>query len=59
VKNGEEPLLPGLNYTPDQLFFINFAQLWCLKIRDQELENRIATGVHSPGEFRYKKITLI
>ena len=50
--HGPEPLLPGLNYNQDQLFFINFAQLWCIKQTDQELENKITNGVHSPGEFR-------
>lgn len=53
-KNGPEPLLPGLPYTQEQLFFINYAQVWCLKIRDQALRKRIETGVHSPGEFRIK-----
>ena len=50
--NGAEPKLPGLKYTPEQLFFINYAQVWCLKATDQSMENRILTGVHSPGPFR-------
>ncbi|CAF0971893.1 unnamed protein product [Brachionus calyciflorus] len=53
-KNGPEKILPGLPYTQEQLFFINYAQVWCLKIRDQELRRRIETGVHSPGEFRVR-----
>jgi neprilysin len=28
-KNGEEPQLPGLKYSPDQLFWIAAAQTWC------------------------------
>jgi neprilysin len=28
-KNGEEPRLPGLDYSPDQLFWIAAAQNWC------------------------------
>ena len=52
AKNGPEPKLPGLKYTPEQLFFINYAQVWCLKATDQNMKNRIETGVHSPGPFR-------
>ncbi|XP_052212856.1 neprilysin-like isoform X2 [Dreissena polymorpha] len=48
----EEPLLPGLNYTHNQLFFINFAQIWCNNMRPQAAISAINTGVHSPGEFR-------
>lgn len=50
--NGKESLLPGLPYNQNQLFFINYAQVWCSKITDQALEQRILNGVHSPGEFR-------
>ena len=52
--NGKEKLLPGLKYNADQLFFINYAQIWCLKVTDQSLEFRIKNGVHSPGEFRIR-----
>ncbi|XP_064611411.1 neprilysin-like isoform X2 [Liolophura sinensis] len=49
----EEPRLPGLeNFSHEQLFFLNFAQVWCGTIRPQEALNRIRTGVHSPGRFR-------
>ena len=27
LRNGEEPRLPGLNYTPDQIFYIRFGQV--------------------------------
>lgn len=55
--NGEEPLLPGLNFTQNQLFFINYGQVWCGKLRDQSLLNRVLTDVHSPGEFRICGVT--
>ena len=52
-KNGPEPLLPGLEkYTQEQMFFINYGQIWCTKWRAETLKQRILTGVHSPGEFR-------
>ena len=37
AKHGIEPLLPGLNYTQDQLFFINFGQVWCGKHKESVL----------------------
>jgi predicted metalloendopeptidase len=48
-----EPLLPGLEkYSQEQMFFINFGQLWCGKTRDQALIQEILNDSHSPGEFR-------
>lgn len=48
-----EPRLPGLsNFNHDQLFFLNFAQVWCGTMRPQAILNRVRTGVHSPGRFR-------
>jgi len=52
--HGEEPRLPGHNYTPKQMFWISFGQVWCSKYKDGTLKSRILTGVHSPGEFRIK-----
>ena len=52
-KNGEELLLPGLNYSQNQLFFINNAQIWCSKYRDQYLRYQIVSANHSPGQFRF------
>lgn len=52
-KNDPEPLLPGLEqYNQEQLFFINFGQLWCGKERDEALINALVDDSHSPGEFR-------
>ena len=47
-----EPLLPGLNFNQNQLFFINFAQLWCSKYSDEKLEVYINADLHSPDELR-------
>ncbi|CAF0837890.1 unnamed protein product [Adineta steineri] len=45
--------LPGLkNYSTEQLFFMNYGQIWCSKMTDANALNRIQTGVHSPGMFR-------
>jgi predicted metalloendopeptidase len=39
-------------YTPDQRFFLGWAQVWMRKYRDEELLRRIETDPHSPSEFR-------
>merc|ERR1719357_873857 len=53
--HGEEEALPGFSqYTPKQMFWISFGQVWCSKYKDGTLKSRILTGVHSPGEFRIK-----
>lgn len=46
----EAPVIDG--FTGDQRFFIAYAQAWATKMRDAELRQRIATGVHAPGNFR-------
>jgi len=50
--NGPEPQLPGLNYTPQQMFWISAAQTWCSVYRPESMKMRITTGVHSPAQFR-------
>ncbi|KAF5284505.1 hypothetical protein FQR65_LT13521 [Abscondita terminalis] len=44
--------LPGLNISNKQLFFLNFAQVWCGSARPEATRNKIKTAVHSPGRFR-------
>ncbi|XP_054839274.1 neprilysin isoform X2 [Eublepharis macularius] len=51
-KNGEEKLLPGLDFNHRQLFFLNFAQVWCGTFRPEYAVNAIKTDSHSPGNFR-------
>ncbi|XP_057331077.1 neprilysin-2-like isoform X3 [Microplitis mediator] len=47
-----EPTLPGLSFTPRQMFWISAANTWCSVYRPEALKLRITTGFHSPGEFR-------
>ncbi|NXV77964.1 NEP protein, partial [Atlantisia rogersi] len=51
-KHGKERLLPGLDMNHKQLFFLNFAQVWCGTYRPEYAVNSIKTDVHSPGKFR-------
>ncbi|KAI0363474.1 Metalloprotease [Pilatotrama ljubarskyi] len=52
VKNGTEFLLPGLNYTRDQLFFISFARAWAQNIKPESAVARVRTDPHSPNRYR-------
>merc|ERR1712106_485464 len=51
-RHGEEPRLPGLNYTQRQLFWISGANVWCSKHRPKALKLSVITGAHSPDKFR-------
>jgi putative endopeptidase len=39
-------------FTPEQRFFISFAQIWRSNIREAETRRRITIDPHSPGQFR-------
>jgi putative endopeptidase len=39
-------------FTPEQRFFISFAQIWRTNIRDAEAQRLITVDPHSPGQFR-------
>jgi putative endopeptidase len=38
--------------TPDQRFFMSFAQIWRIKNRDETMKVRLTTDPHSPEQFR-------
>jgi putative endopeptidase len=38
--------------TPDQRFFLSFAQVWRIKTRDESMRVRLKTDPHSPEMFR-------
>ncbi|VDO96879.1 unnamed protein product [Heligmosomoides polygyrus] len=48
------PRLPGVNLTHDQLFFLNYAQIWCGTMNDKEAVRKLRTSEHSPGPIRVK-----
>ncbi|XP_075929055.1 neprilysin-like isoform X2 [Petromyzon marinus] len=50
-EHGEEARLPGLALNHKQLFFLNFAQVWCGLHRPEFASSMIKADVHSPGLF--------
>ncbi|KAI0720938.1 metalloprotease [Cerioporus squamosus] len=48
----KEFLLPGLNYTREQMFFISFARSWAQNIKPAAAVARVRTDPHSPNRFR-------
>uniref|UniRef100_A0A1B0AC31 Neprilysin, neutral endopeptidase 1 n=1 Tax=Glossina pallidipes TaxID=7398 RepID=A0A1B0AC31_GLOPL len=53
-QNGPEPLLPGLNLKHEQIFFVNFAQMWCESERPESLMLGMAIANHPPGDLRVR-----
>jgi putative endopeptidase len=47
---GKKEVVDGL--TPEQRFFVGFAQVWCENVRPEEARSRAMTDPHSPGRFR-------
>jgi endothelin-converting enzyme/putative endopeptidase len=48
--NGKGAAIAG--YTPEQRFFVGFAQVWCQNLTPQEARQRALTDPHSPGHLR-------
>jgi predicted metalloendopeptidase len=49
-KNAKRDKVDG--FTPEQRFFLGFAQVWCENMRPEEARTRAMTDPHSPGRFR-------
>uniref|UniRef100_A0A8D8TP03 Endothelin-converting enzyme 1 n=1 Tax=Cacopsylla melanoneura TaxID=428564 RepID=A0A8D8TP03_9HEMI len=52
MNDASKETLPGLNATGLELFFLNFAQIWCGNTRPETSRNKLKTAVHAPGKFR-------
>ncbi|XP_067322209.1 endothelin-converting enzyme-like 1 [Anolis sagrei] len=50
--HGPENPLHWLKYTHEQLFFIAFAQNWCIKRRSQSIYLQVLTDKHAPEHYR-------
>ncbi|MFT7812528.1 phosphate-regulating neutral endopeptidase isoform X1 [Arapaima gigas] len=48
----EEPLLPGLGLTNNQLFFLSYAHVRCNSYRPEAARDQIQSGAHSPPKYR-------
>jgi len=46
------PLPKFEGFTPDQRFFISYAQVWANNIRPEALRNQVKTDPHAPGRWR-------
>jgi endothelin-converting enzyme/putative endopeptidase len=47
---GKQEVIGG--FTPEQRFFLGFAQIWCENNSPQSLRQQALTNPHSPGQFR-------
>ncbi|MDQ3191097.1 MAG: M13 family metallopeptidase [Bacteroidota bacterium] len=50
LEGKERELIDG--YTPEQRFFIGWAQVWKINMREEYLRNMLLTNSHSPGMYR-------
>lgn len=48
----DQPRKTLAGFTPEQRFFIGWAQVWRIKFRDEALRQQVITGPHSPGMYR-------
>lgn len=48
----DQPRTTLAGFTPEQRFFIGWAQVWRIKFRDEALRQQVITGPHSPGMYR-------
>uniref|UniRef100_A0A8C6XM66 Phosphate regulating endopeptidase X-linked n=1 Tax=Naja naja TaxID=35670 RepID=A0A8C6XM66_NAJNA len=48
----EEDLLPGIDFTHNQLFFLSYAHVRCNSFKPEAAREQIYAGAHSPSQFR-------
>ncbi|ODQ51979.1 zincin [Saitoella complicata NRRL Y-17804] len=44
--------LPGIDLTPEQLFYVSFSRFWCGKARPAQAVQQVRTDEHSPRNVR-------
>ncbi|KAI5630580.1 VLP3p-5, transcript variant X2 [Venturia canescens] len=51
-RNKPEKRLPGIDRTPEQMFWLSAANAWCAKVKREALAMDVVSEMHSPDEFR-------
>ncbi len=51
-QRGKAPVGLIEGFTPEQRFFLGYAETWRLKHREEALRSRLMTDVHSPAKYR-------
>lgn len=51
-RHGTENRLPGLDYTPEQMFWLGWAQSWCSLYKTESKKIQILKDPHPPGSYR-------
>ncbi|HYG97802.1 MAG TPA: M13 family metallopeptidase [Terriglobales bacterium] len=58
-KNKPEAILPEMEgFTPEQRFFLGWAQVWCQNVTPETARVLAVTDPHSPGEFRVNGVVV-
>jgi len=52
LSDGRTPRRKIDGFTPEQRFFISFAQIWACNIREEEVKRLLIIDPHSPARFR-------
>ncbi|HEV2519122.1 MAG TPA: M13 family metallopeptidase [Thermoplasmata archaeon] len=52
LADGRTPRRSVDGFTPEQRFFLSYAQMWRGNVRDDEAKRRITIDPHAPGRFR-------
>lgn len=50
--NNQEQKLPGLDFTPRQMFWVSSGQIWCGLYRKELMKSLIQSDSHSPNQLR-------
>jgi len=59
MKSKPDVVLPKIDgFTPEQRFFLGYAQVWCQNVTPQTSRVLAITDPHSPGEFRVNGVVV-
>jgi predicted metalloendopeptidase len=58
LKNASAPAKPIDGFTPEQRFFLGYAQIWCQNVTPETARMRAITDPHSPGQYRVNGVVV-